>query len=66
MCVSGCAGAGAVFRPDLERNPRNGRSLYGLSKALEAQEKTSAAVWVQSQFKAAWDKADVQPDLAEY
>jgi len=29
-------GAEAVFRSDLERNPGNGRSLYGLSKALEA------------------------------
>jgi hypothetical protein len=26
-----------VFRADLDRNPRNGRSLFGLSKSLEAQ-----------------------------
>jgi tetratricopeptide (TPR) repeat protein len=58
--------AEAVFRADLERNPRNGRSLYGLSKSLEAQKKTTEAAWVQTQFKAAWVQADVQPDLAEY
>jgi len=28
-----------VFREDLERNPRNPRSLFGLSKALEARHK---------------------------
>jgi Flp pilus assembly protein TadD len=60
------AGAEAVFRADLERNPRNGRSLYGLSKALEAQKKATEAAWVQSQFKVAWAQADVQPNLAEY
>ena len=32
-------GVEAVFRADLERNPHNGRSLYGLSQALEAGRK---------------------------
>jgi hypothetical protein len=60
------AGAETVFRADLARNPRNGRSLYGLSAALEAQKKSTEAAWVQSQFKVAWSHADVQPDLSEY
>jgi len=55
-----------IFREDLAQNPRNGRSLYGLSKSLEAQKKTTEAAWVQTQFEAAWVQADVQPNLAQY
>src|SRR5262249_19039319 len=32
--------AEAVFRDDLRLNPRNGRSLFGLMKSLEAQKRT--------------------------
>ena len=60
------AGAEAVFREDLQQNPRNGRSLYGLAKALAAQNKTAESSWVQEQFKVAWTQADVRPNLAEY
>lgn len=60
------AAAAAVFREDLQQNPRNGRSLYGLSRSLEAQKKSADAAWVQSQFQAAWAQADVQPNLADY
>jgi tetratricopeptide (TPR) repeat protein len=60
------AGAEAAFREDLARNPRNGRSLYGLEMALEAQKRASDAAWVQMEFSDAWAKADVQPNLAEY
>ena len=55
-----------IFREDLKQNPRNGRSLYGLSKALAAQNKSTDAAWVQKQFEAAWTQADVQPNLAQY
>lgn len=58
--------AEAVFREDLVRNPRNGRSLYGLWKALEAQQRVSEAAWAKLQFDQAWTHADVQPNLAEY
>jgi tetratricopeptide (TPR) repeat protein len=58
--------AQAIFREDLAQNPRNGRSLYGLSKALEAQKKTTEAAWVSEQFKVAWAQADTQPNLVEY
>lgn len=40
------AEAEQVFRDDLKYNPRNGRSLFGLWKALEAQgeERVSSSV----------------------
>ena len=49
-----------VFREDLARNPRNGRSLFGLWEALKAQKKTADAVWVERQFAAAWKDADTK------
>ena len=48
-----------VFRTDLERNPRNPRSLFGLFKSLEAQKKTADAQRVRRQFEEAWKSADV-------
>jgi tetratricopeptide (TPR) repeat protein len=53
------AQAEAVFRADLEQNPRNPRSLFGLLKSLEAQKKTSDAEWVRREFKTAWENADI-------
>jgi tetratricopeptide (TPR) repeat protein len=52
------AEAETVFRADLERNPRNGRSLFGLSEALRAQKRDGDAAWVRRQFEAAWREAD--------
>jgi tetratricopeptide (TPR) repeat protein len=52
------AEAEQVFRDELNRNPRNGRSLFGLMKALEAQAKSEAAGWVRHEFDAAWKDAD--------
>jgi tetratricopeptide (TPR) repeat protein len=48
------AEAEAVFRKDLEVNPRNGRSLFGLLEALKAQNKSVNADWVSGEFKEAW------------
>ena len=39
------AGAEQVFRADLERNKRNGRSLFGLMESLKAQKKDYAAMF---------------------
>ena len=50
--------AEAVFRADLDRNPRNGRSLFGLSEALKAQQRFEEAEWVRREFEAAWGEAD--------
>jgi tetratricopeptide (TPR) repeat protein len=54
------AEAEAVFRADLERNRRSGRSLFGLWKALEAQHKTREAEAARREFEAAWKNADTQ------
>jgi tetratricopeptide (TPR) repeat protein len=48
------AGAEKIFRADLERNPRNPRSLFGLREALKAQGKDYDAGFVQNQFAASW------------
>jgi tetratricopeptide (TPR) repeat protein len=48
------AEAEKVFREDLERNPRNPRSLFGLSEALKAQKRDYDAQFVQKQLDAAW------------
>jgi hypothetical protein len=48
------AGAEKVFRADLERNPRNPRSLFGLHQALHVQKLDYDAGFVQKQFQAAW------------
>jgi tetratricopeptide (TPR) repeat protein len=55
-----------VFRADLVRNPRNGRSLFGLWEALRALGRTSEARWVQRQFEAAWKQADVKLRIEEF
>jgi tetratricopeptide (TPR) repeat protein len=54
-----------VFRADLERNPRNGRSLFGLWKSLEAQKKSADAEWARAQFETAWKVADTKARLED-
>jgi tetratricopeptide (TPR) repeat protein len=53
------ARAERVFRSDLEQYPRNPRSLFGLLKALEAQNKTASVEEVRKEFEAAWKNSDV-------
>lgn len=53
-------GAEEVFRKDLELNPRNPRSLFGLHEALVRQKRSYEAEWVQQEFQSAWRGADVQ------
>lgn len=48
------AEAESVFRKDLEVNPRNGRSLFGLLEALKVQGKTMSTEWVKKEFAEAW------------
>jgi len=60
------ADAERVFRADLERNRRNGRSLFGLMIALTAQQRAYEAALVRQQFEGAWRHADTslrQEDL---
>lgn len=54
------AGAEQVFRADLEKNRRNGRSLFGLMEALKAQKKNHESMLVRQQFDAAWKNADTK------
>jgi tetratricopeptide (TPR) repeat protein len=56
------AGAEEVFRADLDRNPRNPRSLFGLEQALKAQERTYDAGFVRKQFDANW-KGSTRPTV---
>jgi tetratricopeptide (TPR) repeat protein len=53
-------GAEQVFRDDLAQNPRNPRSLFGLSEALTRQNRNYDASWVKRQFEVAWQGADVE------
>jgi len=48
------SGAEKVFREDLDRNPRNPRSLYGLQQALKKQGRDYDAGFIQKQFDASW------------
>jgi len=58
------SGAEQVFRADLDRHPRNPRSLFGLVQALKAQGKDYDAGFVQKQFKAAW-KGVTAPKISD-
>ena len=52
-----------VFRADLQQNPRNPRSLYGLMESLRSQKRDADAAWVEKQFNAAWKNADTKLTL---
>jgi tetratricopeptide (TPR) repeat protein len=55
LLLSGdAASAEKVFREDLDRNPRNPRSLWGLRQALLQQKRDYDAGFVQKQFEASW------------
>ncbi len=47
-------GAEKVFRADLDRNPRNPRSLFGLQQALKAQGRNYDAGFVEAEFQVSW------------
>ena len=51
--------AEAVYREDLRRNRENGWSLFGLSKSLEAQQKSEEQQAVAARFRRAWARADI-------
>jgi tetratricopeptide (TPR) repeat protein len=52
------AEAERVFREDLKYNPRNGRSLFGLWKSLEAQGRKADAARAGAEFRRVWSVAD--------
>src|SRR5438270_7737329 len=47
-------GAEKVFREDLDRNPRNPRSLYGLQQALKKQGRNYDAGFIEKQLNTSW------------
>jgi tetratricopeptide (TPR) repeat protein len=49
-----------IFREDLRRNPGSGRSLFGLTTALDKQGKAAEAEKVRKQFVEAWKFADIK------
>ncbi len=59
------AEAERVFRADLEKHPRNPRSLFGLAASLKAQGRSADAAWVQQQFETAWKDADTTLSLGD-
>ena len=59
------AEAEKIFRASLERNPRSGRSLFGLWQSLKAQNNSVEADLVERQFKDAWKSADTALKVGE-
>jgi tetratricopeptide (TPR) repeat protein len=55
-----------VFRKDLELNPRNPRSLFGLHEALTRQNRSYEAEWVNQEFDGAWRGADIQLKIEDF
>jgi tetratricopeptide (TPR) repeat protein len=64
--TSRLAEAERVFREDLQRNPRNGRSLFGLWQTLIQRGNDPGAARLETEFKEAWKHAEVQLRLADY
>jgi tetratricopeptide (TPR) repeat protein len=61
LLISGKATeAEKVFREDLDRNPRNPRSLFGLREALKAQNRAYDAQFVDKQFQSSWKSNGVK------
>ena len=65
MATGAYAEAEKVFRTDLEKHARNGRSLFGLMESLKAQGKNSAAEFVKHEFDAAWKTADIRLNVKD-
>jgi tetratricopeptide (TPR) repeat protein len=49
-----------IFRADLDRNPRNPRSLFGLQQALKAQDRNYDAGFVETEFRNSWKGGEVK------
>ena len=64
MKAGKAAEAEKVFREDLKDFPNCGWQLFGLQESLRAQGKDTREV--SRQFKKAWSRADVKPDLSWY
>ncbi len=63
--ATAAADAEKVFREDLDRNPRNPRSLFGLQQALKAQKRDYDAGFVEKQFQVSWKGGKSQLKLTD-
>lgn len=63
VALGNSAEAEKVFRADLQQNPRNPRSLFGLLECLRLQKRDTDAAWVEKQFHAAWKRSDTKLTL---
>lgn len=59
------ADAEKVFREDLDRHPRNPRSLFGLQEALKAQQRDYDAGFVAKRFQASWKGGTTRLKVAD-
>lgn len=66
LAIGRAPDAERVFREDLEKHPRNPRSLFGLQIALAKQGRESEAALVRAEFDAAWKNADTKLTLEQY
>ena len=57
--------AESVFRAAIEKQPRDGRLLFGLWQSLMAQKRDSEATLVEQQFVAAWKDATVKLNIED-
>ena len=61
LLINGDApGAEKVFRADLDRNPRNPRSLFGLQQALKVQDQNYDAGFIENEFRDSWKGGEVK------
>jgi predicted Zn-dependent protease len=58
--------AEAVYLEDLRIYPKNGWSLYGLSKSYAAQGKAGQARATRNGFQQAWARADVELQASRF
>ena len=54
LMTGDAGGAEKIFREDLDHNPRNPRSLFGLHQSLLQQKREYDAGFVQKQFESSW------------
>jgi predicted Zn-dependent protease len=60
------AEAEQVYRKDLSQYPKNGWSLYGLARSLEAQGKSDEASWADQGHRNAFAQADVSLEASRF
>jgi tetratricopeptide (TPR) repeat protein len=60
------AEAETVYWEDLGRNRNSGWAFYGLLQALRLQDKNDQAALIETRFKKAWERADVELNASRF